>query len=291
MPPQHSAIDFSSQEPSDFFVQTDALHYPAVHVVRGVLEPNPGMVLSSPHMLAVVHEGPPVEMLWQAPNERMRRARIKAGDVHISPADRRFFLRWPGRSGFLVTAFEHALVAAVSADLGIPAERVRTVIGGRDMEIEAAARRWRRELREGGGSGALFAESLATLVAVHLFRTYGVDVPQIAPRGGLGAGRFQRVIDYIEANLGEEIHLDDLAGIAGLSTTRFGQAFRISAGVAPHRFIMERRIERAKELLVRSDMPITAIAMLLGFSSHGHFTMKFRKLTGVTPTQFRNEAR
>ena len=111
----------------------------------------------------------------------------------------------------------------------------------------------------------------------------------VTKRGGLGASCQRRVLDYIEAHLTEEIDLDQLAQKAGHSPNHFSKAFKISLGVPPWRYVTERRIHRAKELLLNGSSSITEIAHDLGFSSHSHFTDVFRKATGKPPSHFRRD--
>ena len=103
---------------------------------------------------------------------------------------------------------------------------------------------------------------------------------------GLRRGRFG-ALDYIEAHLTDELGLVELAAIVELSPHYFGEAFRISTGRSPHRYVMERRIEWARDLLWDADRPIRDIAYAAGFSSQSHFTANFRRVTGVTPGRFR----
>jgi AraC family transcriptional regulator len=101
------------------------------------------------------------------------------------------------------------------------------------------------------------------------------------------SSRVRRVLDYIEAHLTDELGLVELAAIVELSPHYFGEAFRISTGRSPHRYVMERRIEWARGLLWDADRPIRDIAYAAGFSSQSHFTANFRRVTGVTPGRFR----
>ena len=151
---------------------------------------------------------------------------------------------------------------------------------------------WRQELAERGGSGRLYIEGLGSALVVHIFRAYGEGLSRSPPvTGGLGALRLRRVTDYIEAHLAEDISLRDLAVVAGLSTHHFGEAFKASTGTSPHRYLIERRILRAKELLLGTEQSIVEIALAVGFASHSHFTDNFRKLTGATPSRFRIDRR
>jgi len=150
-----------------------------------------------------------------------------------------------------------------------------------------------QELREDGAGGRLYAESLGTAASVRLFRRYSDNAARhtIRVRGGLTTNHLKRVVDYIETNLASDISLPDLAEVVNLSTHHFGQAFKRPIVFAPHRYLIERRVHRAKELLVGTDSTIAEIAGRVGFSSHSHLTVNFRKVTGRTPSRFRDETR
>jgi AraC-like DNA-binding protein len=87
----------------------------------------------------------------------------------------------------------------------------------------------------------------------------------------------------MEANLLEDIRLPELAGVTGLSPSRFARAFKISMGLTPHRWLVEQRIHRAKRLMAKNGKSISVAAHLAGFASQSHFTKAFRRVTGTTP--------
>jgi len=95
------------------------------------------------------------------------------------------------------------------------------------------------------------------------------------------------VREYIDRHYTRPLTVDQLAKLAGLSTYHFIRAFRAHAGQTPHQYLRARRIERARELLVTTPMPITEICDAVGFQSLGSFCSLFRKLTGETPAAFR----
>src|SRR6516162_6836520 len=99
----------------------------------------------------------------------------------------------------------------------------------------------RRELSEGGPGGRLYLEGLAAMLTVHLLRSYGSSERSPIPdRGGLAPRQVRRVLDYIDAHLTDELGLVELAAIAGLSPHHFVEAFKISVGKPPHRFVTEK---------------------------------------------------
>jgi AraC family transcriptional regulator len=94
------------------------------------------------------------------------------------------------------------------------------------------------------------------------------------------------VTTYIEDHLDEHIPLQTLAGLARLSPYHFSRAFKQSFGVPPHRYHIQRRIERAKSLLAKSAMSVTEVGVATGFSETSSFTSTFRRLTGITPSAY-----
>jgi AraC family transcriptional regulator len=95
------------------------------------------------------------------------------------------------------------------------------------------------------------------------------------------------VIEFIEENLAENNALADLAELIQLSPYHFCRAFKQSFGVPPHRYLTRRRIERAKALLTNPNDSVTNIGMAIGFCETSSFTAVFRKVTGMTPTEYR----
>jgi len=287
---QIELIDFGSETPPARLSYTERIVHGGVGVSRVTLQPNAGVMLGASQFTVAIHEGTPFEMEWRLPEKRQtERRRIVSGDLHINPADQPLFQRWTTSPRILVIALEQTFIEQVVHDAFDGNEpALQTVIGIRDPVIEGMAAAWRRELAERGAGGRLYTEGLGSALAVHLFRAYG-DGLRRAPLaiGGLGALRLRRVADYIEARLAEDVSLSDLAAVAGLSTHHFGEAFKTSTGRSPHRYLIERRIRRGKELLLGADRSIAEVALAIGFASHSHFTDNFRKLTGTTPSRFR----
>ena len=91
------------------------------------------------------------------------------------------------------------------------------------------------------------------------------------------------VRDYIDRHYARPLTIERLAALAGLSPFHFIRAFRAASGLTPHQYLRNRRIERAKELLVTTPMPVTEVCDAVGFQSLGSFSSLFRKLTGKHP--------
>lgn len=135
--------------------------------------------------------------------------------------------------------------------------------------------------------GALFVDSVTDALFLHLLCGPGAAAALPGIREALPARALARVCEYIEANLETDLTLDELAAHAHLSRFHFARAFREAMNMPPHRFLTLRRIERGKELLLHTNMPLAEIALAAGFSSQSHFAARFRELVGDTPRRFR----
>lgn len=111
--------------------------------------------------------------------------------------------------------------------------------------------------------------------------------PTPRSRGGLPPATMRRIQEYVDAHLGENLDLRLLAGIAGLSVFHFAREFKHTAGITPHYYLLKKRVEQAENLLSRSDLSLSEIAVVSGFSDQSHFTRRFRQIHGTTPSQFR----
>jgi transcriptional regulator of acetoin/glycerol metabolism/AraC-like DNA-binding protein len=133
----------------------------------------------------------------------------------------------------------------------------------------------------------------ATSVAFHarprldLIGAVGKIAPAPQVHGGLSPGAMRRVGEYVEANLGDSIDLATLAAIAGLSMHHFAREFKQSAGIAPHHYLIRKRVERAQNMLAHTDLSLSEIAYAVGFSDQSHLARHFRQMLGITPGQFR----
>ena len=145
-----------------------------------------------------------------------------------------------------------------------------------------------RDVADATRNGDLLgADEAVSRAFAHLFvdpRYGGKRSPSI--KGGLAPAVRRRVVDYIDANLGQTLTLHDLAAIADLSEFHLQRMFHASCGVSPHVWVMHRRIAQAKTQLEDRD-PIAQIASACGFSSQSHLTRVFKAVVGTTPSAYR----
>jgi AraC family transcriptional regulator len=100
-----------------------------------------------------------------------------------------------------------------------------------------------------------------------------------------------RILDYIHAHFSEDISLESLANVSGLSPFHFCRAFRYSVGVSPWQYLKDIRLAESRLNLLKSELSVTDIALQLGFSSTSHFSTAFRNAFGISPAQFRKASR
>jgi AraC-like DNA-binding protein len=134
----------------------------------------------------------------------------------------------------------------------------------------------------------LFLDHVALALTAHLASVYGaISSSPTIQRGRLAPWQERRAKDLMMSSLGQEISLKSLAGECGLSVRHFARGFRLAVGVPPHRWLMERRVERAKELLETRALPLTDIASFCGFADQSHFTRVFKNMVGKSPGSWR----
>lgn len=158
------------------------------------------------------------------------------------------------------------------------------MVSFQDPEIWAAVRAGLRDLLEWWGAQVPqlpLAEN--AMERVLLLARLAADQQQ----PGIVDERIAKVIDHISERLDKEFTIDELARVAGLSVSRFSWLFKERTGLAPVKFLESRRIEKARHLLLTTDLPVQQIGWQVGFANAQHFSTRFRKLTGQSPRAFR----
>jgi AraC-like DNA-binding protein len=165
-------------------------------------------------------------------------------------------------------------------------------VGVDDPIMQALGAAIRPAFQDPDAVSRLFLDHTTLAVATHLAHAYGGRrLPHPPKRGGLSHRNELKAKEVIEANLGGDVSLATLAQECGMSPGHFARAFRQSVGVAPHRWLVLRRIEVAKNLLFNSTQSIAEIALDCGFADQSHFTKVFTDVVGVSPGAWRRESR
>ena len=130
-------------------------------------------------------------------------------------------------------------------------------------------------------------EYLCLALASHVLRTYAVGATP--PKNGLAQGRLHEVLDYIGQHLTHDLSVAELAAIAHCSPSHFKVLFKRSTGMPVHQYVIRARVERALDLLVEGDLPLSEIALQCGFASQSHLGVCFRLHYGKTPAELRRD--
>lgn len=161
-------------------------------------------------------------------------------------------------------------------------------IGTSDPFMEQLFLAVKKELQAGNPCGRLYAQTAAQMLALHLLSKHcSINYKIPVYKRGIPAAQLKRVLDYIHSHFNQEISLESLALIAGLSSYHFLRLFKQSVGKTPIQYIIHCRMEEAKRLLFETRLSITEIALEVGYGSLNHFISLFRRYTGTTPAAYR----
>jgi AraC family transcriptional regulator len=216
---------------------------------------------------------------------------VRAGEVAIIPADSTWTCRSQSShsSRVLLLYFRPLFIRSAVPNFSDSVIVLTPQIGFRNNQIRHLAMSLMQELNEANIVGRFYADSLAIGLAMQLFRRYS-SMPDVRlGRGGMAPHKLRKALGMIDHHLADEgrMALSVVAREVGMSYFHFSRAFKQSMGMSPSYYVVERRIERAKELLNETELPISEIALRSGFSSQSHFTTSFRRVAGVTPKDFR----
>ena len=252
--------------------------------------PVPSGLFDSPfdgrHVLCL-HLGEPVPVSYRAGRNERQGLRIH-GQFCVVPANTstRWTLSRPARSLLLRLSPSLVCDTAHAMGLGDRFAELTPAIHIRDPQIERIG--WLMQVEDDHAypSGRLFTDSLASALAARLLHL-GSRTTDSATKTAraLPAWRLRRVIEYVEAHLGEELSLAELANVAGYSLSHFKSLFTQAVGTPVHRFVLERRVERARMRLLEGGRSLTDIALEAGFSHPSHMARCMRRVLGVTPSQ------
>ena len=237
------------------------------------------------------HVGGPVQIRAQFGGESAATRWLGPGQVNFVPAGREVEWDIRGKLELVLIHISAGLLQAVASDVysaDLDQVAVSPQLANVDETANLLARQLLKEAEARNAGTQLFAASIAHALCLHLLRQYsslGASQP-ISP-SRLPSGRIGRVIEFIRANFAQDLSLDQLATIAGVSASQFGRVFTAETGHTPFGHLIKTRVEAACDLLEHTTLPVIEVALQCGFGQPGHFATTFRRIVGMTPSEYR----
>ena len=259
-----------------------------VPVPSGLVEPP-----LDDHHVVDLHLGQPVQVSCRMDGRDRRGLQIQ-GHFSVVPAGLAHRWTFARPAGALLLRMTPSLLAETAEAMGMGSggAEVAPLHQVRDPQIEHLGWMLQAEDHDAYPGGRVFADSLACALAARLLGVqsrYGASGSK--SNRALPAWRLRKVVDYIEAHLDEDLTLAELAAVAGFSLSHFKTLFKQSVGVPVHRFVLERRAERARTLLLSGRKNMIAIALDAGFANPSHMARCVRRVFGATPSQIADSVR
>jgi AraC family transcriptional regulator len=237
------------------------------------------------HMLGM-HFGPPVNADCSVGGARMKGVQ-KPGDIGVIPAGMDGSWEDDATCRILRLRLRPSLLEEVAGQLGRNLAKVELIPSFqlRDPRIEAIGWAIKADLEADAPSDPLYIDLLANALAVRLIEvaTDFRSRPESSSQPRMSSRQLKMLIEFIESNLGQRLHLSDLASVAGVSPTRLKTLFRNSTGTSVHQYVIGRRIEYARSLLSTTTMPASQVALAAGFAHQSHMASTMRRVLGHTP--------
>jgi len=217
-------------------------------------------------------------------------SRRTVGQASIVPAGHQYSANWKEELEDLAIHLDPEFIARQASEL-VQTDNVDLIAACEisDPLVHQIGRSLAAEVDAGAPAGSIYAESLVNTLVAHLLRHHSSAGEKFQNYlGGLPKHKLRRVTEFIDENLEHDLTLADLAEMAELSPFHFARSFKQATGSTPIQFLMQRRVDLAKRLLVENELPIVEIGLRAGFKNQSHFTTLFRKITAMTPKAYRN---
>jgi AraC family transcriptional regulator len=255
----------------------------------GVIEvPGP----ADPHL--VIHVGRSAEVECERDGSICRGLAVH-GDIDIIP--RGVPSRWTVKEvdTALIVRISQSLLDEAAKESGFECSAVtlRNRFRARDSHIERLAWALMAEMEEDFATGHLYLDGLAAAMASRLVRCHSFHAPEIVVRTTprLPGHTLRSVLEYIEDNLSLNLEIADIAAVSGLSTSYCKKLFRETTGFPIHEYVIRRRVERAKALLMQGELSISHVALESGFSHQSHLARHMRRVLGYSPKMLKSRHR
>jgi AraC family transcriptional regulator len=295
--PRHSlrksaaAVDFSTLRPESVQVSSRPLGWTTLNFERREVGPSSRDLPqgATEHLVFVSLGG---GTLTRESAHGTQRHALAPGFVAVVPSGTPVRWHWESRISFSLLALRPEFLERVAMDsLGLEADEVNLAFAERehDPAISTIAAALARETVRGDAGSRVYAESLATILAVHLLRNY-LDAPAEEVTGTTAAPvprAVAKAVAFIQHNHAEDIGLAEIAEAAHMSSFHLVRTFKRAMGVSPYQYLIQTRVNSARALIMAGGggYSLAQIATSVGFADQSHLTRHFKKVLGVTPRQ------
>ena len=261
-----------------------------------ILEEAPFQAVERPirHPSLIYHLSRPTEVSRKIEGAARESALIGPRRICLTPGDATTQWQHAGHPEILQVYLRQSVYdAAVTEIYGCDSSGAELVprFAMLDPLLEQLAIAITNALRDGSAEDGLYIDTIAQMMAVHLARSHSSRSRpvRILPAKPLSGWKMRRVIEYIEDNLEGDLSLQAMAAEVDISPLYLARAFKSAVGQSPHQYVLARRIERAKELLRNTDLPVVDVALSSGFSSQSLLSHWFIRQVGVSPAVYRRQ--
>lgn len=244
-----------------------------------------------PEHVIMTYYGVDRDIVWRTDGQRLA-SRTRNGTITLIPEghDGRWDIDGSIEVSHVYLPDHRVQAAAAQFTTGRRVELVGRV-GFEDPSAARILELIGREALRNDPSSRLFVDQAIDLLCMQLVRAhsnFGALAPE-SPRGGLTRWQVRRITQYMHEHLDQEIGLDELAALLDLSRFHFCTAFRKATGRTPHNWLVALRIEEARRYLSDRALPVTDVALMVGYQTPSSFAAAFRKIVGMTPSEYRRQ--
>lgn len=246
------------------------------------------------HPYLIYMLGHPITVMRKISGDRRDKGLVMPRDLVLTPREVGLQWRNSGPPTILQIYLRHSIYATAVQELcGCDASNAEILprFKFQDPLLEQLALAIAAKLRDGSAEDRLYVDATAQLMAMHLVRHYSSRSQSVrTPKAvAIPSWKIRRLVDFIEGHLGGDLSLETISAEVGISPFYLPRAFKAAVGQSPHQYVLDRRIERAKELLRNTDLQIMNVALSAGFSSQGHLSNWFMRRVGVSPAVYRRQ--
>ena len=293
--PVSSAVPFTDERTGQ---RVDALADAALNFSRAATEgvivevgENEGWVVDDlvvpQHYLAINLDPKPLRFERKV-NGVFQPVTMDPGALWINPSGRPFSHRVATTNRFGLIVLEPEVLQRLA---GVEVPTLQLTYHAQSPQLEHLTRALLAEVGQQTPNGPAFTQTMIAMIAAYLGQNFAaIPAAPVTGPERLNRQQLRDVKGYIEAHLGARLGVEDMAAVAGVSPFHFARAFKATTGQTPHRYLMQRRLERARDLLLQAGYRMSEIAYDLGFSDQSHFSRQFKRHFGLSPRQYVREA-